>query len=76
MIWVCPPETARHKNGNSGTFVVSFSSCANKAMICPFVWFTSINGMSIDKAKAFENEVPTKSEPKSPGPRVKAIADN
>ena len=44
--------------------------------MCPFVWFTSINGMSIDKAKAFENEVPTKSEPKSPGPRVKAIADN
>ena len=27
-------------------------------------------------AKAFEKEVPTSKEPKSPGPRVKAMADN
>lgn len=76
MICVWPPETARHKNGNSGTLLVSFSSCANNAIMCPFVWFTSMRGISIERAKAFEKEVPTKSEPKSPGPRVKAIADN
>lgn len=35
-----------------------------------------MSGMSIESAKAFEKEVPTRSEPKSPGPLVKAIADN
>lgn len=30
--------------------------------------------MFIARAKAFENEVPTNNEPKSPGPRVNAIA--
>jgi len=73
---VWPPDTARHKKGNCGTSLISPSSCANNAIICPFVWLTSIRGMSKERAKAFEKEVPTKREPKSPGPRVKAIADN
>ena len=41
-----------------------------------FVYFTEKfdDGGLIEVFKAFENEVPTSNEPKSPGPRVNAIA--
>ena len=40
------------------------------------MWFTSISGIFSPKAKDFAKEIPTNKEPISPGPRVKAIADN
>lgn len=38
------------------------------------MWLTSISGISKAKAIALANDVPTNKDPKSPGPRVKAMA--
>jgi hypothetical protein len=39
------------------------------------MWSTAINGISMPRANDFAKELPTKSEPKSPGPFVNAIAE-
>ena len=77
-IWELPPETRRHKKGNSGDGLrvsgdgLSVTKCA---MIWPWRWLTSIRGIPSERAKPLANDVPTSKEPSSPGPRVKAIAD-
>ena len=43
--------------------------------MCPCMWFTAINGISIPSAKDLANELPTSKDPNNPGPCVKQIAD-
>ena len=69
-----PPETRRHRYGNSGSST-GLSGCRMKfARIWPCRWFTITIGMSRDRDRALAKDVPTSSEPKRPGPRVKATA--
>ena len=68
---MCPPETVKHKNGNFG---VGFPSSIKCARICACKWLIVIRGIFIPMANDFAKELPTKREPKRPGPFVKAIA--
>src|SRR5690606_40024188 len=54
----------RSRKGNCG-----FGSSIKCAKICACMWLMSIKGIFRAKAKDLAKDVPTKSEPKSPGPR-------
>lgn len=64
---------SRHRNGNSGTVSDSFS-LTKWLSTWPCRWLTSTIGICRPSDKPLANEVPTSSEPSSPGPRVNAMA--